>query len=121
MAASRYERQVAMQLAITEGILTIREFGAGTYPKPRQVLGAGIVFSALSIVQVAGPEWQRVAGLGGWLIVLGLAMNAVSRNPRLFAAVGQVGGGTAPLFPAAGPTEAEAVTGTAATPGIITT
>ena len=98
-----YERQVAAQLGIAELLLIFREFGSGGFPKPRQVLGVGIVFAGLSVVQVASEPWQRLASYFGWFIVLGLGVSAVAKSPDLLGSVVGLGGDTRPLFPQSQP------------------
>ena len=109
-----YERQVAAQLGIAELLLTMREFGTGGWPKPRQVLGIGIVFAGLSIVQVASEPWQRLASTMGWLIVLGIGASAFAKGNPL-GALGQLAASDKPLFPQQTAKQAAHVTGQSGT------
>lgn len=111
-----YERQVAAQLGIAEILLAVREFSSGGFPKPRQVLGVGIVFAGLSVVQIASEPWQRLASTFGWLVVASLAITALSNSrdpagkpfidpskPTVLSTVTQIPSSSAPLFPPQGP------------------
>jgi hypothetical protein len=95
----QYERQVAMQFALAEGILILREFGAGKAPSGRQFLGVGVAFGFISVFEVFGDKVKRVGSLLGWLVVIGLAYGAWHKNPGILSPIPQIGSGQAPLFP----------------------
>lgn len=109
MAASAAERTSAGQLGLAVVLIAGRELGAGAVPRPRQLLGVGIVFSALSVVElVAGEQWGRLAARFGWLFVLALALSAWQatggeQGTSIFDQLAAVGSGTSPLFPTATP------------------
>jgi hypothetical protein len=104
VAASRAERQSAVQLGLSTVIVVAESLSHGTVPRPRQVLGIGIVFGALSLVEVMPEPWPNVASKFGWLIVLTLAITAVTLTTRpdgtnVLTQLAGIGGGSAPLFP----------------------
>jgi len=107
MAASSAERQSAVQLGAAVILIGIRELSNGQVPPPRQMLGVGIVFGALSFFEVAPDPWPNVASKFGWLIVLAMAMATVARAPNALPSLGQLAAGNRSLFNPAGVTSAQ--------------
>lgn len=101
--ASRYERQVAFELAAAELIVVAREFRAGGIPKPRQLLGAGIVFGAISLFELGGESWQKFGSMFGLFVVLAMGMATIAAEPDLFGWLTSIGSSQTDLFPSPNP------------------
>jgi hypothetical protein len=82
MAATGAERESAVQLGLAEALIIVRAFGKGQAPKPRQLLGIAIVFTALSLVEVMPDPWPNTASKFGWLIVLAIGMVTVAGTTK---------------------------------------
>lgn len=101
LSATRDQATIALQLLGAESLYVLREFSTGFGPSPRQMLGIGLVFGAISVTTLGGEEWAHVGKLFGWLVILALAFSTVKTSPLILFGVSNAAASRAPLFPEA--------------------
>lgn len=101
LTVSKEQTKIALQLLLAEGLYMVREFSIGYGPSPRQILGIGLVFGAISVTTLFGEEWAHLGSLFGWLVILALAFQTVKTTPLLAYGIGNAAASRSPLFPEA--------------------
>lgn len=101
LSASKDQQKIALQLLLAEGLYIFREFSTGFGPSPRQLLGIGLVYGAISVTTLFGEEWAHVGSLFGWLVILALAFSTVRTSPLILYGIGNAAASRKPLFPEA--------------------